>query len=231
MMPPTSIDGTDITGATIDGTDVTEITVDGQTVFEAAKVVDNFDANDLTSKWNTSGVNGSFSGYNAVTSPVEGGSHALEITTGSNNNIFLDASGTQDTPALGDTQEFYVNSDNNTNIFIMWLSDKNEADQDIPRGHWIRIREDAAQIRLGNSSASAHNDTQNAFSVTIPSGYNRYEISYTNSNNTLNCEGFDTSNNLFFSGSVNTSNNGFGTSCAIHSRNPTTCFFDTWKII
>ncbi|MDR9412791.1 MAG: hypothetical protein RI531_09305, partial [Haloferacaceae archaeon] len=34
-MPPTSIDGTDITGATIDGTDVTEITVDGQTVFSA----------------------------------------------------------------------------------------------------------------------------------------------------------------------------------------------------
>jgi len=32
-MIPTSIDGTDITGATIDGTDVTEITVDGQTVF------------------------------------------------------------------------------------------------------------------------------------------------------------------------------------------------------
>jgi len=36
MIPPTSIDGTDITGATIDGTDVTEITVDGQTVFSAA---------------------------------------------------------------------------------------------------------------------------------------------------------------------------------------------------
>jgi len=36
MMPPISIDGTDITGATIDGTDVTEITVDGQTVFSAA---------------------------------------------------------------------------------------------------------------------------------------------------------------------------------------------------
>jgi len=33
MIPPTSIDGTDITGATIDGTDVQEITVDGQTVF------------------------------------------------------------------------------------------------------------------------------------------------------------------------------------------------------
>jgi len=34
-MIPTSIDGTDITGATIDGTDVQEITVDGQTVFTA----------------------------------------------------------------------------------------------------------------------------------------------------------------------------------------------------
>jgi len=35
-MIPTSIDGTDITGATIDGTDVQEITVDGDTVFTAA---------------------------------------------------------------------------------------------------------------------------------------------------------------------------------------------------
>jgi hypothetical protein len=33
--PPTSIDGTEITGATIDGTDVTEITVDGDVVFTA----------------------------------------------------------------------------------------------------------------------------------------------------------------------------------------------------
>jgi len=37
-MIPTSIDGTDITGATIDGTDVTEITVDGDTVFTAGPV-------------------------------------------------------------------------------------------------------------------------------------------------------------------------------------------------
>jgi len=35
MIPPTSIDGTDITSATIDGTDVQEITVDGQTVFSS----------------------------------------------------------------------------------------------------------------------------------------------------------------------------------------------------
>jgi len=40
MMPPTSIDGTDITGATIDGTDVTEITVDGDTVFQSSQVAE-----------------------------------------------------------------------------------------------------------------------------------------------------------------------------------------------
>jgi len=38
MIPPTSIDGTDITGATIDGTDVQEITVDGDVVFSAREV-------------------------------------------------------------------------------------------------------------------------------------------------------------------------------------------------
>jgi len=38
MIPPTSIDGTDITGATIDGTDVQEITVDGDVVFSASQI-------------------------------------------------------------------------------------------------------------------------------------------------------------------------------------------------
>jgi hypothetical protein len=36
--PPTSIDGTDITGATIDGQEVQEITIDGQTVFTATQL-------------------------------------------------------------------------------------------------------------------------------------------------------------------------------------------------
>ena len=38
MIPPISIDGTDITGLTIDGTDVEEITIDGQTVFSADEI-------------------------------------------------------------------------------------------------------------------------------------------------------------------------------------------------
>jgi hypothetical protein len=40
-MIPTSIDGTDITGATIDGTDVQEITVDGDVVFSAQPPISN----------------------------------------------------------------------------------------------------------------------------------------------------------------------------------------------
>jgi len=50
-MIPTSIDGTDITGATIDGTDVQEITVDGDVVFSSGfgnYIFDDFDDNDLT---------------------------------------------------------------------------------------------------------------------------------------------------------------------------------------
>jgi len=79
-MIPTSIDGTDITGATIDGTDVTEITVDGQTVFTAAPPIpqsvvyeylyDNFSSgtwqdsagNEDISTSNVSQINSAFNG-------------------------------------------------------------------------------------------------------------------------------------------------------------------------
>ena len=70
MIPPTSIDGTDITGATIDGTDVQEITVDGQTVFSAVQPIDvyledDFNDNKLTNRTGTNtgiynGVTGTF---------------------------------------------------------------------------------------------------------------------------------------------------------------------------
>jgi len=71
-MIPTSIDGTDITGATIDGTDVTEITIDGQNVFTAGpqNVFEHFEAgnvNDWTDRFanisiTSNAINGSFSG-------------------------------------------------------------------------------------------------------------------------------------------------------------------------
>jgi len=59
-MPPTSIDGTDITGATIDGTDVQEITVDGQTVFTktttfASAIIDDFESGNLNNYFSLGG--------------------------------------------------------------------------------------------------------------------------------------------------------------------------------
>jgi len=50
--PPTSIDGTDITGATIDGAEVTEITVDGNTVFAPGPP----DQNDLHARYDATEI-------------------------------------------------------------------------------------------------------------------------------------------------------------------------------
>jgi len=77
MIPPTSIDGTDITGATIDGTDVTEITVDGDVVFSAgadlptAGLLHRYDASELT---------GETDGQNVDTFPDLQGSADLSRT-------------------------------------------------------------------------------------------------------------------------------------------------------
>jgi len=94
-MIPTSIDGTDITGATIDGTDVQEITVDGDVVFSASDVPDSAllfysaeenggsTAVDRTNNNNDGTINGatfSFSSTSAV------GQFAYEFN--GNDNIF-----------------------------------------------------------------------------------------------------------------------------------------------
>jgi hypothetical protein len=77
--PPTSIDGTDITGATIDGQEVQSITIDGQEVFSAVSPLDKAIAryefsNFTTSTWTDSiGSNDlSVSGLNADTTAFAG---------------------------------------------------------------------------------------------------------------------------------------------------------------
>jgi len=88
-MIPTSIDGTDITGATIDGTDVQEITVDGDTVFTASDIPDSanlharYDFSNLSLGTTTNVpdetgnghdlVNGSFSGVSVSINGVQAG--------------------------------------------------------------------------------------------------------------------------------------------------------------
>jgi len=107
-MPPTSIDGTDITGATIDGTDVQEITVDGQTVFTSAPQINNFpvaysnliawypfdsatyggsNADDVTAILGGSGDNTAFDGtVNGATYQSSGG--VTDINAGANSGNF-----------------------------------------------------------------------------------------------------------------------------------------------
>ena len=95
MIPPTSIDGTDITGATIDGTDVQEITVDGDVVFSAAttaplvtnNLIQNYDARTLSlsngqsvSQWTDSSGNG--------------------FTASANGNVTYDANALNGNPAV-----------------------------------------------------------------------------------------------------------------------------------
>jgi len=75
MIPPTSIDGTDITGATIDGTDVTEITVDGDEVFSAFALREDFEHNNLAGEYQ-----GDLSLYSITSTTVDAGNFALEAT-------------------------------------------------------------------------------------------------------------------------------------------------------
>jgi len=91
MMPPTSIDGTDITAATIAGTDVTEITVDGDTVFTAGgppstNLVHQYDASlstnetdDIPDQIGSDDLTGSGSGFE---SSAQNGLNYIEYSGG-----------------------------------------------------------------------------------------------------------------------------------------------------
>jgi len=107
MIPPTSIDGTDITGATIDGTDVQEITVDGDVVFSPGPTINfpvaysdlvlwyPFDAttyggsnpDDVTAILGGSGDDTAFDGsVNGATYDSNGG--VTDITAGQNSGAY-----------------------------------------------------------------------------------------------------------------------------------------------
>jgi len=102
-MIPTSIDGTDITGATIDGSNVTEITVDGDTVFTAGavipeSVVDNFDSGNLNPYTNTNN-------WTVTQSNVIEGQNALAIDSGNpefSDSALISESGLDAYPQKGD---------------------------------------------------------------------------------------------------------------------------------
>jgi len=106
MMPPTSIDGTDITGATIDGTDVTEITVDGDTVFSQFQdiIVDNYEASiyDNQNKSLSDIYNGDLNDFNRQSGTVLDGSTTLEGFRSGSTIKILSTSGLSNYPSQGD---------------------------------------------------------------------------------------------------------------------------------
>ena len=131
MIPPTSIDGTDITGATIDGTDVQEITVDGDVVFSAQQLPVAYsnliawypfdsatyggsNADDVTALFNPSQSGDSIAYDGAVSGPTyQSSGGATDINAGSSSGYY-DFPGTndrievQDEPALSGLNPFTV---------------------------------------------------------------------------------------------------------------------------
>jgi len=115
-MIPTSIDGTDITGATIDGSDVQEITVDGDVVFSAgpdfpSSVVNRWPFDEGSGSTVTDvigGDNGSITGATWVSDNTYIGGSALSFD-GSNDFVFTGATMPAGSMTLLATIDFTTN--------------------------------------------------------------------------------------------------------------------------
>jgi len=155
MIPPTSIDGTDITGATIDGTDVQEITVDGDVVFSAEQLPVRF--SDMVGWWPfdpaqyggaalddvTAIIGGSAddtafdgSGVNSPTHQTSGG--ADDINAGASSG-YMDLTGSNDIIEYADSSGNFPNIENFQG-FTMCL--------------WFNLRGDANSQLFGNYEPS-----------------------------------------------------------------------------
>jgi len=135
-MIPTSIDGTDITGATIDGTDVTEITVDGQTVFSAGpppsviaqyEFENNGDTSTATDSIGSNNMTISGSGMSFDSNIVKVGSFSLgndgsNPATESNNSLNIASDGTSNELTIAG----FVYPDSTGRAFLFgWANDNN----------------------------------------------------------------------------------------------------------
>jgi len=196
MIPPTSIDGTDITGATIDGTDVQEITVDGQTVFTAEKIIDDFESNNLTN-------------YSAETSQFEiiSGADAIDGSFSlQSKNADFDAdgiysdSGLSNYPQRGDTFEFKIETvgNNNVNAGMIFGVQSNENDN-----YMFNVTPNDFRIRKDQEITSNNRTFQN---ITGGSGWGNpqpYTCKIEWGTTTISSEWFDANGNLLHTNSLN----------------------------
>jgi len=173
MTPPTSIDGTDITGATVDGTEVTEITIDGETVFTAGPdtpIVDNFESGNLTS----GGWSGNTGSYDVNSSfPVEAGTFSVKYTSSGGNNRIGTSSGVDKVPDVGDTHTFYVHPGNASNSITSthFASDSISGRNN---GYEIRTQPDGNLVQF-NSFVNGSRNGVATENVTVGSQWYKWE--------------------------------------------------------
>jgi len=162
-MIPTSIDGTDITGATIDGTDVTEITVDGDVVFSSGpdflSIVDDFEDGNLNE------YVGATSGFTVQSNEeVFNGSNALKRFDSTGTNRIVSQSGLANYPQQG--QEFgwfvYVPSASLSSNVVSQISwGQQSTDGTGTDGYITQIRPAQSKYVLGRGGSSLGNQTNN----------------------------------------------------------------------
>jgi len=166
MIPPTSIDGTDITGATIDGTDVQEITVDGQTVFSAETLPVAYsnleawypfdsaeygggNADDVTATFNPSQSGDSTAHDGTVVGATfQATDGVTDINAGANSGAFEfdgnnDKIDTGYTPPLESSFVCWVNVDTTNLMAVMNARQGND-------GMWTRTSGGKALVQIGN---------------------------------------------------------------------------------
>jgi len=197
MMPPTSIDGTDITGATIDGTDVQEITVDGQTVFTAGPlIIDDFESNNLTAYSAEVNQYEIVSGGDAID-----GSFSLQSK---NADFFEDGiystSGLSNYPQRGDTFQFKVESVGGDNVMagMIFGVQSNENNN-----YMFLVTEDDFRIRKDQEITTNNRTFQN---VTGGSGFGDpqpYTCEIEWGTTTISSEWFDANGNSLHTNSLN----------------------------
>jgi len=222
MIPPTSIDGTDITGATIDGTDVQEITVDGDTVFSAIQVIDDFNDTDFSEY---SGDTGNLS---QSTTTVKEGSGSAEFFQPSGSNIEVTStSGLENYPEAGDTFRYFVRQDVDTDSSRV----SHQFGVQGTDSYSIDFRPNSNEIRFSSTYDSGNNLTIN----TTLNANEWYEIEVDwGTNGTFTIDAFDdTGSRLNNFPGTTTDNNQTTGGIGIVNKSPFgfSSFTDDWRII
>jgi len=224
-MIPTSIDGTDITGATIDGTDVTEITVDGQTVFTAIQPseIDGFETGNINNYTVTQ------PGFSVTSTNVFEGSFCVEGGVGSMITTNNAPGGTQ--PAFGTDFEFYVRG-SNAAPGLSYESSGSISQGDNYDGYLVRVRTDVDRLDIVRGTPGDFDGGGGQVSTNVSLVDGRwYNVQVTFSGSTATYELFDTTTSSSLATISHNSNGGQGTHLGLSIDRSGTAAFDSIRTL